>query len=287
MSIEDALRAGGGVIAAADYRPLRNKFTRAIAAGTLVRLCPGVLVAADLVDDPVIRARAVHTWRPGHILMGPAAARASFWPDCPDGMIDLAGPQTDVVPKIVRLHQIKVPVELRANRGTAIITNPELTVLDMAMMGKWAALCEGLRRGAVNADSLARANDLVAHRLKTGVRKECLARAIGNPWSVPEMNLQMLYRQAGIDGWVGNRKISCGEHLVVPDIAFDVPKLIVEVDGRKYHTQVASFEADRARGNWLTADGWRILRFTPMMIWNEPETVLEQTWAALAAWRRA
>lgn len=286
MNLEDALRAGGGVIAASDYRPLRNQFTRAIAAGTLVRLCPGVLVAADLVDDPVIRARAAHTWRPGHILMGPAAARASFWPECPDTMIDLAGPQTDVVPKIVRLHQVKVPVELRANWGTAIITRAELTVLDMATMGKWAALCEGLRRGAVSAESLARAGDLVARRLKPGIRRECLARAAGNPWSVPEMNLQMLYRKAGIDGWVGNRQIIACGHLVIPDIAFDVPKLIVEVDGRKYHTQVASFESDRAHSNWLTADGWRILRFTPSTIWNEPETVLQQTWATLACSRR-
>lgn len=267
----------------ARYPESRGKLTRAVAAGKLVRLCPGILTAATLADNPLVRAHAAHLWCPRHVLMGASAARVTFWPDCPGEIIDLAGEKAGSNPEIVRLHRLKVPPELRANWGTAAITCPELTVLDMATMGNWKGLCEALRTRTVTLGSLTLANELLAGRNGSTTRRECLTRAAGNPWSVPEMDLQVLYRQHKITGWVGNRKITCAGRTVIPDIAFDALKLVVEVDGRKYHSKLEDFERDRQRANWFIADGWRVLQFTPQTIWHDPREVIELTQAALAA----
>jgi very-short-patch-repair endonuclease len=39
-------------------------------------------------------------------------------------------------------------------------------------------------------------------------------------------------------------------------------RLIVEADGRRWHTRVADFDRDRWRDNEATANGYRTLRFT-------------------------
>ena len=39
-------------------------------------------------------------------------------------------------------------------------------------------------------------------------------------------------------------------------------RLIIEIDGREFHTDPEVFESDRSRQNLLVLDGWRVLRFT-------------------------
>lgn len=285
MSIEIALEQGAGIIATARYRSLRNQLARAVNQGHLVRLCPGVLGAREIADQPEVRSRAALTWKPGHILMGPAAARVTFWPECPVGSVDIAGPQTHLQPPGVRVHQLMVPTELRAGWGGGIVTVPELTVLDMAVMGRWDGLCEALRRKAVSLASLSVAAELVGRRRGAESRRECLLRAAGNPWSVPEMELHLLYRGAGILGWVGNRAIRLNGRIRIPDVAFETAPVLAEVDSRLHHTRVNDFVADQVRGNWFAADGWSLLRFAPETIREHPNEVIEQTLATLASRR--
>ena len=51
--------------------------------------------------------------------------------------------------------------------------------------------------------------------------------------------------------------------------------LIVEGDGRTYHTKRADFENDRRRDNLAVAHGYRVLRFTYRMLKNDPSGVLQ------------
>lgn len=282
MSIESALEQGRGIIVAREHRPWRNRLARAVAAGELTRLYPGVLVATSLAGDPMVRARAALVWKPRHVLMGPAAALATFWPGCPVDEIDLAGPNPRLIPAGVRLHQVDVPPGLRVAWGPGQATHPALTVLDMAAIGRWDALCHGLRTGAVRPDSLADAAAALPRRHGARARAECLERAAGNPWSVAELDLHMLYRSAGITGWVGNRPIVCGDRTVIPDVTFEQKRTIAEVDGRAYHSGDDSFESDRERHNLFVAAGWAVLHFTPRMIWRAPHLVIAQTRAVIA-----
>jgi very-short-patch-repair endonuclease len=50
------------------------------------------------------------------------------------------------------------------------------------------------------------------------------------------------------------------------DFAWRDARLIVEVDGYRYHREPSSFESDRERDVKLILAGWRVLRFTWMQI---------------------
>jgi very-short-patch-repair endonuclease len=50
------------------------------------------------------------------------------------------------------------------------------------------------------------------------------------------------------------------------DVIFRKLKLVIEIDGRLYHTGPEVFETDRWRQNLLVLNGWFALRFTWAMI---------------------
>ena len=55
------------------------------------------------------------------------------------------------------------------------------------------------------------------------------------------------------------------------DVYIPVWRLIIEADGRRWHTRVADFERDRRRDNHATANGYAVLRFTYRMLRDSPD----------------
>lgn len=53
------------------------------------------------------------------------------------------------------------------------------------------------------------------------------------------------------------------------DFLWPEPRLIVEVDGWETHGTKTAFEDDRARDTWLTAQGYRVIRFTWRQVTRE------------------
>lgn len=51
-------------------------------------------------------------------------------------------------------------------------------------------------------------------------------------------------------------------------------KLIIEADGRRWHTRVADFDRDRWRDNLAVVNGHRVLRFTHTHLSRQPDQVL-------------
>lgn len=49
--------------------------------------------------------------------------------------------------------------------------------------------------------------------------------------------------------------------------------MIIEVDGRAWHTTLEAFESDRLRDNHAQLAGWRVLRITYRMLVEQPEMV--------------
>jgi very-short-patch-repair endonuclease len=49
--------------------------------------------------------------------------------------------------------------------------------------------------------------------------------------------------------------------------------LIIEVDGRAWHTTLEAFGSDRLRDNHAQLAGWRVLRITYRMLVEQPEMV--------------
>ena len=49
------------------------------------------------------------------------------------------------------------------------------------------------------------------------------------------------------------------------DVLFRGIRLVIEIDGRRYHSGSDVFESDRKRQNLLVLHGWRVLRITGRM----------------------
>ena len=110
------------------------------------------------------------------------------------------------------------------------------------------------------------------------LRAELLAHAES------ERKLHRLLRRAGLIGWTPQRRILACGHTYRVDVAFDYARLVIEVDGRRWHdAQSEQFEADRVRQNHLTAAGWRVLRFTWRRLTDDPNGVVAEIRAMLAA----
>lgn len=58
------------------------------------------------------------------------------------------------------------------------------------------------------------------------------------------------------------------------DFLWPAARLVVETDGYDTHGKRAAFEADRARDAWLTAQGYRVVRFTWRQLRDDPATVV-------------
>ena len=65
------------------------------------------------------------------------------------------------------------------------------------------------------------------------------------------------------DRWVGR-----------VDFAYPEAKLLIELDGRRYHSAKSDLEADHERDNRLVAGGWRVLRVTWRALVDHPDRVV-------------
>lgn len=66
------------------------------------------------------------------------------------------------------------------------------------------------------------------------------------------------------------------------DLAYPERRVIIEADGRRWHTREQDFEVDRQRDRAATLAGWSVYRFTWYEITAQPEAVCETVRQALA-----
>ena len=88
--------------------------------------------------------------------------------------------------------------------------------------------------------------------------------------SEAERLLVKLLKEAGITSWRTNYGI--GPYKV--DVAFQGPKVAIEVDGWAFHTDEEAFQYDRRRQNYIALRGWQVLRFTWLDLVEYPDRVL-------------
>ena len=93
-----------------------------------------------------------------------------------------------------------------------------------------------------------------------------------------EKRLRSLLRSAGLPLPLTNVKRAGWE----VDAVWDAQRLVVEVDGRKFHDTGSQFERDRRKDADLVLAGFRVLRFTWRRLTREPAEVVAIIAAALA-----
>lgn len=137
-----------------------------------------------------------------------------------------------------------------------------------------------LRSGTVTLEELQRAASRPL-RGTAGAERVRQVVALCDPasGSVLESLLRVRMVLAGLSGFRTQGVLRRLPQLRV-DFCFEQARLVVEVDGARWHTDTAR---DQARDNALAVLGWRVLRFTWSEVVHGPEQVLAAIRAALSA----
>jgi hypothetical protein len=92
--------------------------------------------------------------------------------------------------------------------------------------------------------------------------KDILASRRGVTRSELEAKFSALADLAGLPPSQRNVRIEAQGHWYECDCVWREQRLIVELDSRAYHLNIAAFERDRARDRRLQVAGWRVIRVT-------------------------
>ena len=191
------------------------------------------------------------------------------------------------------VHQLDdvLPEHTTALDGLPVTTIAR-TFIDLAAVcrrGRVAhAMEEALAEPRVTIEEIGACFDDVARPGKPGVRALRGLIAANLPGYVPpssklERLLLRVLRNAGLPRprlqypFPGRLP---GEARV--DAAYPAARLIIEVDGRRWHTRRRDFASDRRRDNEATLAGWRTLRFTWADLTRNPGAVAAAIREALA-----
>lgn len=106
------------------------------------------------------------------------------------------------------------------------------------------------------------------------------------PASVLEHRAFALFVRAGLTGWVTQYSPPWYDGVRgIVDMAWPERRLIVELDGRRWHATAQALADDRRRDRAAVLAGWVTLRFSWHEIVRRPDTVVAELQAVLAARR--
>jgi very-short-patch-repair endonuclease len=109
--------------------------------------------------------------------------------------------------------------------------------------------------------------------------RRLLLAADGGAKSEAERIFKGLLTDAGIGGWLANRRVAGYE----VDFVFRDAMLAIEIDGFAFHSDANDFQHDRVKQNAIALAGWQVLRFTWLDLTRYPERVLAEVRRAIRA----
>ena len=290
----DRALANGGVISRRDLMSLG--FTARMIEGRVRRgqwsiVRRGVYRLAESGDRRDLLRTVLAAW-PGAVVSHESAAEVHGFPDITAGRLTLshhsrtthrfAGVQVHRTHDLDGWHVTEV--------DGVRLTTVARTVVDLAAVRPLAVIGRSVDRlisdGKLELLEVEAVVEAVARRGKPGIKtmRKVLEVRSGpdRTASVLERKGRALIRSAGLPTpdseypipWTLDRRF---------DEAYPVCKVAIEWDSRRYHGQLASFEADRARDRDAAINGWRILRFTWDDVIRHPDRVVDSLRAILAA----
>lgn len=279
---------------------------RAIEAGTVLRVHRRVYALEPLPPRPrflvtddgpapayVARVRAaLLSVGPGAVARGRTAAALHGWPMLvePTRTVDVAVPHGSRRAAVEDVH-VAERRDVRVARVVAVSGAAPLPVMPPVQTVLDCCLSLPLLQAVVVCDSALRARTVTlaelrrASRQLAGVRdaervRQVLDLADPESGSVLETVLRVRMTLHEICGF-GTQQVlhdGAGRAVLRADFVFEDARLVVEVDGQKWHQDVAR---DRRRDNALAALGWRVLRYTWSQVVHHPDAVLAEIAAAL------
>lgn len=250
-----------------------------------VRLAPAVYAVASAPPKWERQMAAAVLTREGSIVAGRAAAYLhefdGFGPGRPVIMIGANGNARSPLANVIRSDRFE-SVGVVRRRGFRVTDEAETVMtlaadlsaerlealVDSLLARKSVVVDELARVVAANtgARGIARLRSIVEHRLPTAYQppstelERLLYRLLDDP-RLPAYTRQLPMSYQHVDATV--------------DAYIAVWRLIVEGDGRRWHTRKADHDRDRLRDNEAVAAGYVVLRFTYEMLRDSPESVIE------------
>ena len=195
----------------------------------------------------------------------------------------------------VRIHGLR-PHRLELAESEVMVVDGMLcttllrTVVDLLLWlpeedGRALAV-DALRRDRLTVDELRHALVRTGQRHGLSRAWSVLADVGRGAHSEAEVKVHRLLRDAGISGWRANVPVHDDAGLIgVVDLLFAGEMLVVEIDGRAFHSDERAFQRDRSRQNRLIALGYRVLRFTWDDLVRRPAEVVAAIRSDLASAR--
>lgn len=270
-----------GVVARRAWPALRGTVTRALAAGELEAVLPGVYVEKGAGADWRRRAHAASVRYADATIVGRAAAALGFWRDCQVRDVELSRCTKSVGRPGFAWHRYAVPSPWIVHRAGLRFAHPAWAAVELCTVVGGEALDEALRAGVALGD-MWEAHRSMAGRRGAPQRERLLKDSRDEPWSEGERECHRMLRAHRISGWRANVPVSG----YVLDVAWKELKLGVEVDGYQFHGGRAAFEADRIRDQRLQAKGWLIMHVTWRQCVDEPEETVRLLRTILRTRRR-
>lgn len=263
-----------GAVRRADHRDATGALDRALRKGLAVAVLPGVYVPAALGDDPDTLKRAAMLWDPDAVVVGRAAAEASFWPGLHRATIELASPRRrQVTSTAFRFVQRTVPAEFIVTVGGIRYSTPALTAIDLCTDLGATVIDRAFRAKRVTPDQLESVFATLPGRSGNAERRRRILDAAGKPWSYLERRTHRLLRRNGLEGWQGNPTVVLDGQIYHPDVLFDDVPLVLELEG-PHHKDPVVHDNDCLRQNDFAVAGYHVLRFTERHIDHEEDRVV-------------
>ena len=218
-------------------------------------------------------------------ICGRAAAEAHGILDAPPGMVEAVVPAGEYRTRSFTVHQSAyLPPAHTTMLGLLPITSLERTIVDVA---RWwgpkrlrVAVDDLLACGRTTVGAL---EDVAVPLVGRGVghtsRLHDLFIELGSGYVAPASELERLLhdlvRRGGFPPLARQLPLPALREEGRADGAYDFLQLIVEADGRRWHTRVEQLEKDLRRDAEAGSLGWHVARFTHHAITHDPEWVLE------------
>lgn len=273
-----------------EARYSRRTLMKALARGEVLTLLPGVIAHRDHARDPDVRMRAVSLWLPQGVITGQAALRAwggSLTPDTVDVLVP-ASTARRAVPG-VRLWRSSRKARVFTHEGMPL-TSPAL-----ASIHAWARAQHHVRVGVmldtirerVASVALIEA-EAVAHTRLPG-RAELLALlelARGGVTSALEHRARTRVftgpRWRDIE-W--QARLTVGGRRAVVDMLHRSSRVVIELDGARYHSDDRARRRDIERDLLLAGAGYLTIRLTWEDVTRRPQWCRDRVTDAIRARR--
>lgn len=256
-----------------------------VQSGAWMRLAPAVYALASAPPKWERQMAAALLTRDGSIAAGRSAAYLhefpGFGPARPVIMVGPDGNARSPLAKVIRSQRFNDVGRLR--KSGFVVTDEAETVMSLAadldgdrlealvdsVLARRSCTTEELARVVGSNDGargVARLRPIVEHRLPDAYQPpttelERLLYRVLDDTRLPASTRQMPMSYQRVDATV--------------DAYIDSWRLIVEGDGRRWHTRRADMARDRLRDNEATAHGFAVLRFIYEQLRDEPEKVID------------